>query len=312
MKKIIDPIKNIQLTEKSVPWILLAACVLSFGLLIPNLGFFQDDWNYVFNHYLFGSQGITDFLRYDGRPVAAWVYNLGFSILGYKPIFWHITTLLLRWLSAIVVWNFLKLIWPKNDWQNLVAALIFTLYPFFTLQPLAVAYSLHWTGYLLYTLSIYFMLQAQKSRFWLFTILALLTQALHLFTLEFYAGIDLLRPVFLWFALPPFEIPNREKFKLTLRKWGPYLALFILYFIWRGFIYQAATEGRNTFLFLTTFLSDPFTTILTTIKDSIPDLVLILVSSWYKILDPANLDFSNSANRFIFLISIISFGLFIF
>jgi len=156
------------------------------------------------------------------------------------------------------------------------------------------------------------MLQAQRQRFWLFTILALLTQAMHLFTLEFYAGIDLLRPVFLCLVLSTSEVSNREKFKSTLRKWLPYLVLFVLYFIWRGFIYQAATEGRNTFLFLTTFLNNPFSTTITTIKNSIPDIALILVSSWYKILEPANLDFSNSANRFIFLISIISFGLFIF
>lgn len=312
MKKYFETINKIHFTERSVPWILLTACILAFGLLTPELGFYQDDWNYVYNSFVYGPEGIIEFSYYEGRPVASWVYILGFSILGYKPLYWHVASLLLRWLTATVLWSILKSIWPKNGWRNLVAALIFALYPFFTLQPLAVAYSMHWSGYLLYTLSIYLMLLALNNRFWVYTLLALLTQALHLFTLEYYSGIDLLRPILLWLALSSSNSSNREKFKSTLRKWAPYLAIFILFFIWRGFIYQAVTEGRNTPLLLTAFLDNPFSTIVTTINNGIPDLALILISSWYKLLEPTNLNFSNSANRYILLISIISFGIFYF
>jgi hypothetical protein len=286
--------------------------VFAFGLLIPQLGFFQDDWNYVFNHYLFGSEGINDFLDYDARPFAAWVYNLGFIVLEYKPLSWHIAALILRWLTATVLWGVFKTLWPDKGWQNLTAALIFTLYPFFTLQPLAVAYSLHWAGYLLYALSIYLMLIAQKERFRVFTTLAILTQALHLLTLEFYAGIDLLRPVFLWIVLSLPNQKTREKLKNVFRKWAPYLAVFILYFIWRVFVYQAASEGRNTALILTALLNNPLATIATTLNNGLPDLVLILITSWYKIIDPGNFNFSNSANLSIAVLTITSIGIFYF
>ncbi|MGB7876764.1 MAG: hypothetical protein WBL25_20460, partial [Anaerolineales bacterium] len=286
MKKFLAPIKNIQLTEKSVPWILLTACVLAFGLLIPQLGYFQDDWNYVINHYLFGSEGIIDFLNYDGRPVASWVYILGFAVLGYKPIFWHVATLLLRWLTATVLWNVLRFIWPDNKWQNLTAALLFVLYPFFTLQPLAVAYSLHWVGYLLFTFSIYLMLLAQKNRFWLYTSLALLTQALHLFTLEFYSGIDLLRPVFLWLVLSKTDLSTREKLGATLRKWAPYLVVFILFFVWRGFFYHSPVAGRNNPLLFAALLTDPISTLTSIFNNGVPDVTLILISSWYSLIEP--------------------------
>jgi hypothetical protein len=310
MKKLFDIFNRIHFTEKSVPWVLLTACVLAFGLLTSQLGFFQDDWNYVFNHYLFGAEGINDFLSYDARPFAAWVYNFGFTILGYHPLGWHITVLILRWLTATVLWMVFKALWPKNDWQNLVAALLFSLYPFFTLQPLAVAYSLHWTGYFLYAISIYLMLTALKKRFWVYTLLALLTQALHLFTLEFYTGIDLLRPVFLWLVLSASETSTRKKLLTTLRQWAPYLAIFILYFVWRGFIYQAAAEGRNTPLLFTAFINDPLATTISTINNGLPDLVLILITSWYKIIQPENFNFSISANRYIIFISAIGFGIF--
>jgi hypothetical protein len=312
MKKVTDLVKDIQITERTVPWILLAACLLAFGPLLPQLGFFQDDWNVVFNHYKFGSSGILDLFQFDGRPFASWIYLAGFPLLGYNPFAWHLGALTMRWLTSVLIWLVFRELWPNSGWQTLTATLIFVLYPFFTLQPLATTFIHHWIGYFLYALSIYLMLQATKRRFWQYSLLALFFQTIHLFTLEFYAGIDLLRPVFLWLVLAPMQETGRDKLKSVLRQWIPYLVVFTLFFIWRGFFYQAAAEGRNTFMLLTAFLSEPFITILTTIKNSIPDLALILISSWYKILEPANLDFSRSANRFIFLLSIISFGLFIF
>jgi hypothetical protein len=312
MQKLYIKIKDIRFTDKSAPWILLGACVLAFGLLIPKLGYFQDDWNFVFNSYSFGSAGIADFLRYDGRPFAAWIFDAGFKFLGFKPIYWHITELLLRWLTGYVLWLVFRILWPDYQWQTLTAALLFLLYPFFTLQPLALTYTLHWTGYLLFALSIYFMLRAQIKQFWLFTILALATQALHLFTLEFYTGIDLLRPVLFWITLSASDLGTREKLKTTLHKWAPYLAIFILYFVWRVFLYQAAEQGRNTPLLLAALLRAPLDTIISTVNNGLPDLVLILISSWYKLIQPDNFNFANSANLDTFVISLISFGLFYF
>jgi hypothetical protein len=312
MQKLFATIKNLRFTEKSVPWILLAASILAFGLLIPKLGFFQDDWNFVFNSYAFGSDGLADFLRYDARPYAAWIFNTGFKILGFKPVYWHIAELLIRWMTGYTLWLVFRFLWPQHKWQTLTASLLFLLYPFFTLQPLAVTYTLHWTGYLLYALSIYFMLRAQRGQFWLFTILGLITQAAHLFTLEFYSGIDLIRPALLWLALSNSNLTVREKSRATLRQWAPYLVVFILYFVWRGLIYEAADEGRNTPFLLTALLDDPLGTISFTINNAIPDLVLILVTSWYKLIAPGHFNFSVSANLYIFIISAVSFGVFYF
>ena len=305
-------IKKVQFTEKSVPWILLLACILAFGLLIPKLGYFQDDWNYVFNYYSFGSRGLAEFLDYDGRPFAAWVYDAGFKLLGFFPLYWHITELLLRWMTGYILWLVLRILWPNLKWQALAGALLFLLYPFFTLQPLAVAYTLHWTGYLLFSLSMYFMLRAQTNRFWLFTTLALITQAAHLFTLEFYSGIDLLRPVFLWVLLSKLDLSVREKLKLTLRKWLPYLVIFSVFFVWRGFIYQAAKANRNAPSLFANISHAPLQTTVSLILNGIPDLATILISPWYKLIAPDNLDFSNSTNIYLFLISLLSFGIFLF
>ena len=310
MKKLFDYFKNIQFTEKSIPWVLLIACVFAFGLLIPQLGYYQDDWNVVFNHYRYGNNGIIDLLKYDGRPFASWIYIGSFAILGYKPIAWHIAALVMRWFSAVTIWSIFKRLWPNAGWQSFTAAIIFLIYPFFTLQPLAATFIHHWTGYLLFGLSILFMLRALQGRFWLNTSLALITQVLHLLTLEFYAGLELLRPILIWIVLSTIsqDVP-KEKIKNTLRIWLPYLIALILYFIWRGFLYQAPDEIRNAPVGLAALLDTPFATLKLIAFDAIPDLVLILFSSWYKILEPASLNFSVSANRYAFLIGLVGFAL---
>ena len=231
MKKIITFFKNVHLTERSAPWILLTACLLAFGPLIPQLGFFQDDWNVVFNHYKYGPDGILDLFQFDGRPFASWIYLAGFPMFGYNPIAWHLGALIMRWLTSVMIWLIFRELWPNSGWKTLTATLIFVLYPFFTLQPLATTFIHHWIGYFLYALSIYFMVLATKQRFWQNSSLALLFQALHLFTLEFYAGIDFLRPVFLWLALVPAGQNSREKLKHVLRQWAPYLIIFTLFFM---------------------------------------------------------------------------------
>ncbi len=306
--------KRIQINEKSVPWVLLAACVLAFGLLAPKLGYYQDDWNVVYYHYRYGPSGILELMQYDGRPFASWIYIIGFALLGYEPLAWQIAALLMRWLSALLVWGIFCTLWPKAGWQNFTAALLFALYPFFTLQPLAATFTHHWTGYFLFGLSMFFMLQSLKQRYWLYTLLALTAQTLHLFTLEFYAGIDLLRPMLIWMALDAsLQETFKGKLKTSLRLWLPYLIVFIFYFIWRGFLYHAAAEGRNEPVGLTALLNDPLATVVSTILTALPDLALVLVSSWNKLLDPSALELRLSVNRYALLMSLVSgWGLFWF
>ncbi len=66
-----DKIKAIlKKMEASAPAAFLALCLLSFGLLIPRLGFYMDDWPYVFYANLKGIDSLREMLVYDSRPNA--------------------------------------------------------------------------------------------------------------------------------------------------------------------------------------------------------------------------------------------------
>ena len=191
MKKLQNYIQNLSFTERSVPLGLLLTCVIGFGLLIPSLGFYMDDWPYVFYSYNNSTAGLKEMLVYDSRPGAIWLYTLFFSLLKYKPLHWHIMTLLLRWATVVVMWTTLRKIWPARAREATHLALLFSVYPFFLLQPSPVGYTHIWVGFTMYGLSLWLMIQSLTDRKYYVqaTAGATLLVAAHLFTSEYFAGL---------------------------------------------------------------------------------------------------------------------------
>ena len=135
MKKLL----SIKIPEWTFPIILLLLCIASFGLLIPRLGFYWDDWAKTLVNRLFGLSGYWDYYAGD-RPTSGWTHIVFVSLIGDSPIAWHVLTLIFRWLSAWGMWWCLSLLWPKAKTQNAIASLFFVIYPVFTMQAIAVTF----------------------------------------------------------------------------------------------------------------------------------------------------------------------------
>jgi len=278
---------------------------LAFGLQIPWLGFFQDDWNFVFYSSARGPQGLLEFLIVDGRPGAAWVYILGFAALGYKPALWQLFSIALRVLTAINFWLVLKSLWPARRYGNLIASIFFLAYPFFTLQPLSVAYAPHMAAYFLYSLSMLFMVRAMErpEKYLLYTSIAVLSAFIHLFTVEYYVGLEILRPLVVWFLLSAKEEKTGyEKIRKVFLTWLPYLLALIFFVIWRS-VFLTSLGVRHDPLLL---LFDSGQVIFSVAKNMVADLVLMLVSSWFKLINPELFVIGPIRNVSILAISVIS------
>ncbi len=188
--------EKLKTREFTIPLALIAAGILAFGIQLPSLGLFQDDWHFIHYGSALGAQGMLEFLTMDGRPTASWVYALGYPLLGFSPLHWQILSLTLRLLTVILCWFTLETLFPDHKRANLLASFFFLLYPFFTLQPQAVVYTEHWMSFALFFLSILLMLRAIQQPKWWFpcTAIAVLAGLLHLFTVEYFVGLELLRP----------------------------------------------------------------------------------------------------------------------
>ncbi len=311
MREIISRLVKIRFPEYSIPLAFLAALVLAFGLLIPTLGIYQDDWLFIYNHYALGSQGIWEFMYYDGTPFASYLSNLQFALLGYAPLPWHIASLLSRWMTVVLFWLILRRLWPAHPRQTFFSVLVFALHPFFTLQPMAVTFSQVWVAYFFLGLSLYWMVLSvqQPDRYWLYTSLSILAGAVNILSGEYFAGLEFLRPALLWFALSGRELRLKDRFLLSLRYWLPYLLAFGVYIYWRFFVYEVPIENRNNPVLIETLLSNPLAGLWLILSNLIPDTVLIVISSWYKLLEPNWLDLTVRINQFALILALLSGGI---
>jgi hypothetical protein len=224
---------------KTVPLALFAACFFSYGLLIPSLGFYWDDLPYIYSYHIFGPLGYGAYVAGD-RPFSHYLYIVTTFFFGENPLGYHILNFLVRWGTCLAIWGLIRLTWQKN-WRSLVwVPFLFAVYPGFRQQQIPIIYGLHWANYLQITLSFGLMVLAvrQNQRRWLWTGLAMLL-SLSVFSLEYYIGLELIRPLLLWLVLGQSLISKHERMIKLIQYWLPYLAILVAYIIWRVILFRS-------------------------------------------------------------------------
>lgn len=309
MRKIQSSLQKMQIPDWGIPVGLLGVCLLAYGLLISRLGYYQDEWHFIYYAYTRGAAGLTELLNFDGHPLAAPLYIASFYLLGFAPINWQIYSLFWRWLAVVAFWLVLNRTWPGHRRVTFTAAAIYAIYPLYAMQPMAIVYFEVWISHFLLAVSFLFTIEAikQPRRFWLFTILALLIKILHTFSSEYTWGTEFARIVLIWLALSHTENENiRRRLAKTLRIYAPYLAILLPAIIWRGFLYQSPVLARSTPYLLDQILADPLNGIWSLIHNSIPDIALMLFSTWFKTFSPDYFLFSNTINLQILGLTVLS------
>lgn len=313
MKNLLDKITNREFTESNAPLAFFILCFLSFGLLIPRLGFYMDDWPYVFYAKIKGIDSLREMLVYDSRPNAAWLYMLAFRLLGFRPAAWHIFALMMRFAAVTAFWLSLRAIWREQKRGVIAVSLLFAVFPFFMLQPFAVGSTHHWFGFLAFNTSLFFMVMAFQDpspKKWFYVAGALVLEAAHLFTSEYFAGLELTRIVILWILISRAESAPPRKILRTFFNWLPYLLVLGVFFFWRIVLYQNP-EGvtRNEPVILAQLTSEPFTAMRFLVNAFISDAVSVMTIGWGKAADPSLLDIASPFVQFKIFFCALTFAL---
>jgi hypothetical protein len=309
MNKIKSFLQNLSFSEASAPFALFALCFISFGLLIPRLGFYMDDWPYIFYAKTKGIEGLREMLFYDGRPNAAWLYMLAFRVMGFTPLTWHIFALLMRFTTVMAFYGFLRVMWEDRKKEAISISLLFAVYPFFMLQPFAIGSTHHWFGYLAFNLSLFLMVLGVKTkpnRRWMLIIPALVLEAAHLFTSEYFSGLELIRIVILWIIIWRTELPPWEKTTQVLINWLPYLFVLGLFFYWRVYVFEMTRNHPVIFMQL---FSKPFKAISFLFNAFITDAISVLTIGWQRATEAGQFDLNSVFVRYKLILCLIAFGL---
>ena len=240
------------------------------------------------------------------RPLAAWTYVAFSPILGANPTLWHIFSLLLRWLTAAAMWWALTALWPRRRWQITMAVMLFSVYPLFRQQSIAVAYHQHWTGYAAYFFSLGAMILSirRPKRYWLWMPLSLAGFFLHVTIFEYFVGLELLRPLILWLLLNSTEQKTlRQRIRLCAQHWMPYFLALVAFSTWRVWLSLSSPDLVDSPTLLFDLTAAPFSTLKQLFQMVLQDVVYILVTNWYAALEPALIDLSQRSSLLIWMIA---------
>lgn len=275
--------------------LLLAAAFGVYGFAVTRMGFYWDDWQAVFIHRLGDPSLFWSYFAYD-RPVSAWTYLVTFPLFGSSPVAWQVFSIFLRWLTAAGFWWALRGLWPQHTAEVSWMALLFVLYPGFTQQSVSVAYSQHWIAYALFTFSLGWMIWSirRPRLFWLFTVLSVLASLLQLLTMEYFAGLEFLRPFILWYLVKELGQGWKMRIWKALKLWVPYALAMLVFLAFRFIAYPRLSPdpGANTPVLILNWLKDPLPQTVHLVQIVLQDFIHMNLFAWTDTIIPENIDLS--------------------
>jgi len=274
--------KNINISVKFVPLGLLFLNLISFAPLIPRLGLYWDDWPSLWFLHYYGPGVFPDVFTID-RPAQGWLFILTTGLVGESMVAWQLFGILTRWISCLSLWWVLRLIWPKRIIEATWITFLFAVYPGFNQQYIPITYSHMSIMLSIFLISIATMILAyQKHKwFWPLILFSLSTSAVTMFTLEYFVGLELLRPVILLMISNKDSGKTGKRIVIALKRWLPYLFILIAFFIWR--ITNKTPRGQVTLL--DDLHKNPFTTVADLLKTVISDMYKSSILAWAQTIN---------------------------
>ena len=235
----IEKLKKISEKPWFYPVALLLMAIVSYIYVLPYLGYYWSDWEVVMFTKL--PSFLQNGFYADDRPFP-WTYQLIYFLVGSHPIGWHIITLLLRWAGTLFFVHTLIQFWHQYKKQFLWLGALLMVYPGFLQQTQSAAFSRHIMTLFLFALSLYFMALAirRPNLARLFFPISWIATFLHLFTIEYFSGIESIRPVLIWVLLANGEKLNSRLLRKIVLYSLPYL-LITTFFFWVRFVYYPNT-----------------------------------------------------------------------
>jgi hypothetical protein len=294
------------------PLFLLLLCFLAYGLLIPWLGFYADDWILLWIYQKLGPWGVN-YYHITNRPFLAPLYQILLPLLGAEPWRWQIFAVIAPWLTSLSGWWLVKNLWPKRVIFALYVSILIAVFPGYLSHAVALN-----TGHRNIILAIFFVsltltilsIRHQKY-FWLFFPLALLTCIFNMLAMEYFLLLEFLRPFVIWIVLAEKNYRFKEQLRKTLIHFIPFFLAFCLVMYWRGFVFEYQTRNFSFSLF-ELVREDPLSAFITLLKQ----LLLFAWTGTIRVwIEPVLLFFKQlnlSASSAIYFVVTIIGALFVF
>lgn len=264
------------------PVFLLLLCILAYGVLIPWLSFYADDWILLWIYQHLGAWGV-DYYHVTNRPFLAPLYQILLPLLGAEPWRWQIFAVLAPWVASLTSWWLVKGLWPNRARFAFFVGILVAIYPGYLSHGVALT-----TGHRYIILSIYLLsliltvLAIRKPKyFWLFYALSLLASIYNMLAMEYFLFLELARPFVIWIVLSESALSVKQKLKKTALLFAPFFLCFIAVLYWRVFLFPYQTFNHSL-TFFDDLQKSPIPAIAGLIKQMLEFIWLSTVQAWIQ------------------------------
>ncbi|MBK9209185.1 MAG: hypothetical protein IPL71_13130 [Anaerolineales bacterium] len=228
--------KNLRLKSGNIPFLFLITTVLAYGLLIPSIGFYWDDWPFAWIAKFMGPAEFNPAFA-PFRPFLGPIFYFTTSLLPPLPIYWQGFALFIRFIMGFGTWWMLRQAWPERPRIALTAALLLIVFPGYSQHYIALTHiNQELIPFIFYLFSFGYTFKALRAeRPLTYIIIAVLLQICGIFPTEYFFGLEGMRALFLFFF---FSGSLFSRVRETLKHWWPYLVVWILNALWLVYYYR--------------------------------------------------------------------------
>ena len=265
--------------------LILLTTVITYGVSIPRLGYYHDDWFVLWSGQARGAQSLMPLFSTD-RPFMGVVYSFLYRLLGNTIINWHLYALLWRFIGGLAFFWILRLIWPNQKYMTTLMTVLFVIYPGFLSQPNANTKQNHLYGFGTALLSIALMLQGMKTteRGWKIfcSLLSLVLTANYLFIYEYMIGFEGTRLILMGYVLyqEGFKEIRSLASEIIKRAW-PYWVVTAGFLYWRIFIFEGSRNATDVSGLAGSYLSNLRYMSIRVILETAKDFLDTTIFAWF-------------------------------
>lgn len=263
----------------------LLTTVITYGVSIPNLGYYHDDWFVLWSGEARGAESLIPLFSTD-RPFMGVIYSVIYRFLGDSIVNWHLYALLWRFIGGLAFFWILRLIWPGQRFMTTLMTVLFLVYPGFLSQPNANTKQNQLYGFGTALLSIALMLQAMKTdrQGWKIgcSLLSLILTANYLWIYEYMIGFEGTRLILLGYVLFQTGIGEiRTLAREILKRIWPYWLVTAGFLYWRIFIFEGDRNATDVSGLAGDYLSNFRFMSIRLILETVKDFLDTSVFAWF-------------------------------
>jgi len=261
---------------------------LAYLPLVGKIGYKNDDW-YLMYDGLVGGAGFFHNVFSIDRPLRGYLIQTVFSLFGLNPLPYHLSAYGFRLLSGIGLLWLCSQLWPAERKWNLLAAVLFLIYPGFLSQINPVDYQSQIVSLACGMFSIALTVKSiQSKKFngkWIYASLSILLAWIYLGLVEYFIGFEVLRlvcVVLLFMRNDGFGIVSR--FRSAVHSYLPFILGAGGFLVWRLLLFSAERKATDVTFQLSALLTSPFT-LLWWLNYLMQDVLKVIFFAWVSPLD---------------------------